>query len=61
VLKVSAAKTGSIAVTTDPLVIGNKSTTSTLAGNFFKGAIDDVRVYSRALSASEVQALAADL
>ena len=29
------------------------------AGDFFNGAIDDARVYSRALSASEVQALSA--
>ncbi|CAN5498558.1 hypothetical protein BH10PLA1_BH10PLA1_01850 [soil metagenome] len=52
----SAAKSGVIATTADPLAIGMKAG-STVAGNFFKGLLDDTRIYSRALSAAEVQTL----
>ncbi len=52
----SAAFTGVIATTTDPLTIGTKNG-STTAGDFFNGYIDDVRIYNRSLSASEVAIL----
>ncbi len=48
----SRAQTGPIATSTFPLEIGGDS----LYGQSFAGAIDDVRVYARALSASEIQA-----
>lgn len=41
-----------------PLVIGARSHADTPSLSFFKGAMDDVRVYNRALSASEVAILA---
>ena len=54
----TAAKTGTIAVTADPLYIGAKRAGDTTTGNYFKGKIDDVRIYSTALTAAEVLALA---
>lgn len=48
----SLAKTGTIATSTNPLQIGGDST----YGQYFQGRIDEVRIYSRALSASEVVA-----
>jgi len=55
---VSAAKTGAIATTADALFIGAKRSGDTTAGNHFKGKLDDVRIYNKALTAAEVQALA---
>ena len=52
----SAAATGSMPVTTDQLVIGSKTPTST-AGDHFNGKIDDVRIYNYALTAAEVTTL----
>ncbi len=52
----SAAHTGAIATTGDPLAIGAKAG-STTAGDFFHGLLDDVRIYNSALSASAVSAL----
>jgi hypothetical protein len=45
------AATGSIASNTGPLRIGGNA----IWGEYFNGLIDEVRVYSRALSASEIQ------
>ncbi len=56
----SVAITGSIATTTDALYIGTKNGTTTVAGDYFSGAIDDVRIYGRALAASEVADLASE-
>jgi glucose/arabinose dehydrogenase len=42
---------GSLASTTNPLRIGG----NTIWGEFFSGMIDDVRIYSRALTAAEIQ------
>ena len=50
------AASGPISVSSDPFFIGAKAPTGT-AGDFFQGVVDDVRVYSRALSAAEIQAL----
>jgi len=47
----SRAQTGAIATSTNPLQIGGDS----IYGQFFVGRIDEVRVYSRALSAAEIQ------
>ncbi len=46
----SRALTGSMAATTLPLTIGGNAPW----GEYFAGRIDDVRVYSRALSAAEI-------
>jgi fibronectin type 3 domain-containing protein len=48
----STAVSGAMATTTGSLRIGG----NTVWGEWFKGLIDDVRVYNRALSAAEVQA-----
>ena len=47
----SVAQTGNIATSTNPLEIGGDS----IYGQFFNGTIDEVRVYSRALTAAEIQ------
>jgi hypothetical protein len=47
----SGSRTGTIATSTNPLQIGGDS----IFGQYFRGLIDDVRVYNRALSAAEVQ------
>ena len=57
VLEGSMAFTGSITTNATALGIGGQSNGDT--GRLFKGAIDDVRVYNRALSDSEIAALAA--
>ncbi len=44
--------TGSIATSTDPLKIGGNA----IWGEWFSGLIDEVRVYNRALTATEIQA-----
>ena len=48
----SAARTGSIATSTNPLQIGGDS----LFGQYFSGTIDEVRVYNVALTAAQIQA-----
>ncbi len=53
VLKASLAATGTNATTTDPLTIAAKNG-STTAGDYFFGSLDDVRIYNRGLSASEI-------
>ena len=47
----SRAQTGTIATSTNPLQIGGDS----LYGQYFAGMIDEVRVYNRALSVTEIQ------
>jgi uncharacterized protein (TIGR03437 family) len=47
----SKAQTGSILASTKPLQIGGDND----YGQYFKGVIDEVRVYNRALAASEIQ------
>jgi hypothetical protein len=47
----SSARTGALATTTNPLQIGGDS----VYGQYFQGLIDEVRVYSRALSQTEIQ------
>ncbi|NUS53702.1 MAG: PKD domain-containing protein [Streptomycetaceae bacterium] len=46
----SRAQTGTIAAGSDPLRIGG----NTVWGEYFSGQIDEVRIYSRALSAAEI-------
>ena len=53
----SAAATGAIPVTANPLHIGTKNAAAP-AGDFFSGVIDEVRLYDRALSATEIAQLA---
>ena len=48
----SRAQTGTIQTTTNPLWIGGNSP----YGEYFKGLIDEVRVYNRALTQAEIQA-----
>ena len=50
VLASSAARTGALEVNSSPLSIGGTNA----YGEYFQGRIDDVRVYDRALSASEL-------
>ena len=47
----SIAHTGSIATSTNPLQIGGDS----LYGQYFAGLIDEVRIYNRALTATQIQ------
>jgi Concanavalin A-like lectin/glucanases superfamily len=47
----SRAQTGPVATSTNPLQIGGDS----IYGQYFQGRIDEVRVYNRALSATEIQ------
>jgi hypothetical protein len=47
----SRAQTGQIPISTSALQIGGDS----VYGQYFPGTIDEVRVYQRALSASEIQ------
>ena len=47
----SAAISGTIATSSGPLSIGGNS----LWGEYFQGSIDEVRVYNRALTATEIQ------
>lgn len=58
VLQTSAARSGSLTTSSDPLIIGCKLATSCAAGDAFNGTLDDVRLYNRALSVEEIQALA---
>ena len=50
-LVASRAQTGAIVVSNSPLRIGGDTV---FTGEFYRGLIDDVRVYSRALTASEI-------
>jgi len=52
VLVATRAQTGSIAVGNQPLRIGGNN----VSGEFFRGIIDEVRVYNRALSAADINA-----
>ena len=45
------ARTGAVQTTTNPLCIGGNSP----CGEYFQGRIDEVRVYNRALSQTEIQ------
>jgi antitoxin component YwqK of YwqJK toxin-antitoxin module len=59
-LQASTTYAGNIEYTTNnPLCFGGEATptTCTQAGEYYPGVIDDVRLYNRALSASEVTAL----
>jgi uncharacterized repeat protein (TIGR01451 family) len=47
----SAARTGTMAVSTNPLEIGGDS----IFGQYFKGMIDEVRVYNIALTPTQIQ------
>ena len=47
----SRAQAGAIATSTNPLQIGGDS----IYGQYFAGMIDEVRVYNRALSVTEIQ------
>ena len=51
VLVSTRAQTGSTAVSTGLLQIGGNG----VWGEYFSGAIDEVRIYNRALSAAEIQ------
>jgi hypothetical protein len=53
------AASGDMATTDGPLFIGNKWSQAP-AGDEFNGIMDDVRIYSRALSQSEIQKLGGD-
>jgi hypothetical protein len=55
VLDASQTHAVSIPQNTQPLAIGSQSLLET--GRLFSGAVDEVRVYSRALSAAEIQTL----
>src|SRR5678816_1771512 len=46
----SVARTGTIPTSTNPLQLGGDS----IYGQYFAGAMDEVRIYNRALSAAEV-------
>ena len=47
----SQAKTGAITTSTNPLQIGGDS----IYGQYFKGLIDEVRIYNVALAAAQIQ------
>jgi len=47
----TAAQTGAIATSSGPLRIGGNA----VWGEYFQGRIDEVRIYSRALSQTEIQ------
>tara|TARA_B100000678_G_C18068399_1_gene445657 strand:- start:172 stop:387 length:216 start_codon:yes stop_codon:yes gene_type:complete len=54
----SAPFTGTIASNSYPLCFGSElSSTCSNGGGFLSGQLDDARIYNRALSADEVQAL----
>jgi len=55
VLKVDKSAPGSITKTDDSVFIGTTGTGSSHSTNYFKGLIDEVRIYNRALTASEVK------
>jgi hypothetical protein len=47
----SRAQTGAIAISTNALQFGGDS----IYGQYFQGTIDEIRIYNRALSATEIQ------
>jgi hypothetical protein len=47
---------GQLAVTAGPLRIGGNSPSIPFGGQFFKGSIDEIRIYNRPLSAADIQA-----
>jgi hypothetical protein len=47
----SRAQTGAIPISTNPLQIGG----DTIYGQYFPGRVDEVRIYNRALSATDIQ------
>jgi len=53
-----AAQTGYLQENTLPLIIGARSHADLPSLSFFKGALDDLRIYNRALNASEIAVLA---
>jgi hypothetical protein len=55
-LRSSFAASGAIAASTAPLRIGGNNVFTSPGTEFFAGLIDEVRVYSRALSAAEIAA-----
>jgi len=55
----SRAQTGLITTSTQPLRIGGNGAFT--GGEFFRGLIDEVRVYNRALTAAEIAADAGTL
>jgi hypothetical protein len=58
VLDSSFSRTGTVRTCTNNLAIGRHNGDVSVTGPaLFKGSIDDVRIYNRALSASEMQAL----
>lgn len=59
-LAATKAATGTIATTSDDLIIGAKSFADDLVGNHFDGELDNVLIYGRALSGQEIQDLVAD-
>jgi len=50
----SLEATGLIGTTQDPLFIGTKASSVTVAGDYFKGLIDDLRIYNYPLSEQEI-------
>jgi concanavalin A-like lectin/glucanase superfamily protein len=50
-LVATQAKTGTIATSTNPLEIGSDH----IYSQFFKGMIDEIRIYNLALSATQIQ------
>jgi PKD repeat protein len=56
VLANSRAQTGAIQTSAGPLTIGGDLVTHDAGPQFWSGLIDEVRIYKRALSASEIQA-----
>lgn len=53
----SIAASGKIGITTDPLFLGTKSNTVTVAGDYFKGMLEDLRIYNYPLTETEIQTL----
>jgi hypothetical protein len=51
------AGSGLISTSTSPVTIGSSDPAGVNPKNYFNGIIDDVRIYNRALSATEVTAL----
>src|SRR6185295_8308444 len=51
----STAFAGSMLVSPAPLRIGGNSISVPFGGQFFKGLIDEVRIYNRALTLTEIQ------
>lgn len=51
VLRSSSSVTGTLPATSSPLRIGG----NTVWGEYFKGRIDEIRIYNRALNAAEIQ------